>query len=112
MLNLINKLLKMDAVMVPVPGDGNCMLWSFWAHYRCVHCETFCINFKDKDALKEIQSLRDCFHKQWLAVCKDPCWQQIFSVTNDSFIEAPKTPPKKKRRRRRISLNTEDLILL
>ena len=98
MLNLIQKLLQMDAVLVPVPGDGNCMLWSFWAHYRCLHSETFSINFNDKDALKEIDSLRDCFQKQWLAVSKDPTWQNIFSLTNDSFMEAPKTPPKKKKK--------------
>ena len=86
----------------PVPGDGNCLIWSALR----LTLGTGCPDPDSADGFQHMTQLRQGLHEAWCRHSTDINWQTVFGCVRGQDINAPKgsvkqqpvTPPEKRRR--------------
>lgn len=76
--------------LMAVPGDGNCMIWSFRALLASGGDGSSV--FESYQAMSEQEKLRSQLKQGWISVRKDPCFQHLFAVWNDDQFAAGPEP--------------------
>ena len=96
--------------LFPVPGDGNCMIWSLRVHLLGLdHCS----KATPGQAKREQRSLRQTLKMAWYGVSNNATWTTLFdSLYKDEFPELrePEVATPQKNSKKRLFDDCEDLV--